>query len=143
MRFTVVCVGKLKASWLEDGCREFLERVRHHVGCEVVEVKDDAALAKQLSKSPRTLQVALAIRGEQPDGEQWISLVERWLGSGLAEVVFVIGGADGLPAEVERQAGHRLSLSKLTLPHRLCRLLLLEQLYRALSAIRGEPYHRP
>ncbi|HET9932448.1 MAG TPA: 23S rRNA (pseudouridine(1915)-N(3))-methyltransferase RlmH, partial [Polyangiaceae bacterium] len=68
--------------------------------------------------------------------------LERWLAQGKGVIAFAIGGAEGLPAEFSKRAQHRLSLSRLTLPHRLARLLLAEQLYRALSIARGEPYAR-
>ncbi len=68
--------------------------------------------------------------------------MERWTSRGKGSVAFVIGGAEGIPSELSKKADARLSLSRLTLPHRLARVVLLEQLYRSLSILRGEPYAR-
>ena len=85
--------------------------------------------------------VALDQAGEAPDSERLAAFLERWLGSGRT-LCFVIGGAEGLDASVIRRANHVLSLGALTWPHRLVRVLLAEQLYRARSIAAGHPYHR-
>jgi 23S rRNA (pseudouridine1915-N3)-methyltransferase len=86
--------------------------------------------------------VALEVDGEAVTSTELSKRVERWSSTGKGVVAFVIGGAEGIPKDLSRSAVARLSLSKLTLPHRLARVLLLEQLYRALSILRGEPYAR-
>ena len=140
MKLLILAVGKLKDRWALEGCAEYLQRLRRQAAIEVVEVKDTAALGPRIPARHRV--VALTERGQEPSSAELAERLARWQMDGGAGVVFLIGGADGLPAEIERQADERLSLSRLTLPHRLARLLLLEQLYRAFSILRGEPYHR-
>ena len=86
--------------------------------------------------------MALDDGGEQPTSRGLATIVEGWLERGLSQVTLVIGGAEGLPPDVRRRADQLLSLSRMTLPHRLARLLLAEQLYRALSIIRNVPYDK-
>jgi 23S rRNA (pseudouridine1915-N3)-methyltransferase len=120
-------------------CDDYVQRARRHVPVEIVEVDDDDALARRLPT--RAELIAL-----EPGGDAWTSealaqhLAHQML-HGAQTIAFVIGGALGLPADVLKKASRRLSLSNLTLPHRLARVVLCEQLYRALSIIRGEPYH--
>ncbi len=85
---------------------------------------------------------ALDERGDQVTSTELARALEQMMNRGEQQLSFVIGGADGLPPALLTRATRRLSLGRLTLPHRLCRLILLEQLYRALSIVRGEPYHR-
>lgn len=140
MKLLVLCVGKLRDSWVEAGCAEYLTRLRPRLPVEIVEVKDDAQLLQKIP--PRYQRWVLDERGVQATSRELAQRLDRALGSGLPGVVLIIGGADGLPAELREKADYLLGLSKLTLPHRLARLLLLEQLYRAHSILRGEPYHR-
>ena len=140
MRLTVLAVGKLKDAWAVDGCAEYQKRLKHYATVEIVEVKEASALAGKLAARHRI--VALDGRGEQLSSDELGARVARWQQSGAPGVTLVIGGADGLPDELVRGADERLSLGRLTLPHRLARLILLEQLYRAFTIVRGEPYHR-
>jgi 23S rRNA (pseudouridine1915-N3)-methyltransferase len=140
MKIVILAVGKLKDHWVLEGCAEYLQRLRRHATIQVVEVKEGTGLAARIPTRHRV--VALTERGQEPTSAELAERVGRWQMEGVPGVVFLIGGADGLPAEIERQADERLSLSRLTLPHRLARLVLLEQLYRAFSILRGEPYHR-
>jgi 23S rRNA (pseudouridine1915-N3)-methyltransferase len=110
------------------------------VKCDELEVKTAADLATALP--PDALVVALEVEGEALNSTELSRRVERWGRTGKGVVAFVIGGADGIPPTLSKNADARLSLSRLTLPHRLARVLLLEQLYRALSILRGEPYAR-
>ena len=141
MKIQIRAVGKMRDRRLDDLCREYLERARRHLPVEVLEVDDDAAaLVRQLP--PGAEVIAL-----EPGGDSWTTadftrfLQERMV-RGARAVVFLVGGADGLPAAAVAQAQRRLSLSPLTLPHRLARVVLCEQIYRCLSTIRGEPYNR-
>jgi 23S rRNA (pseudouridine1915-N3)-methyltransferase len=86
---------------------------------------------------------ALDERGRQLSSAELAAMLATRMRSGPRGVTFLVGGADGLPAPVVDRADIRWSLGRLTLPHRLARLILVEQLYRALSIVRGEPYHRP
>jgi 23S rRNA (pseudouridine1915-N3)-methyltransferase len=140
MKLRVLAVGKLRDEGLRALCAEYQARIRRHVPIEQVEVKDSDDLLAKLGKNPWL--VALDPRGEQPTSSGLAQKLSRWLECGRGEVVFVLGAADGLPDAVLRRSDERLSLSQLTLPHRLARVLLLEQLYRALSILKNEPYAR-
>lgn len=91
---------------------------------------------------PGRLLVALDEKGKSYDSYAFARFVGGLLESGKSEVVFILGGADGLPSEVKSRADYLLSLSAMTLPHRLARLLLFEQLYRALCILKGVPYQK-
>lgn len=140
MKLVVLAAGKLREAWVREGCDEYLKRIRRHLPVEVVEVRDSASLAARVPERHRL--VALDERGAEPSSEKLADHLAAWMGSGLPGVTFLLGDADGLPAPLLARADERLALSRLTLPHRLARLILLEQLYRALSIVRGEPYHR-
>jgi 23S rRNA (pseudouridine1915-N3)-methyltransferase len=139
VKLVVVAAGKLRGPEraLVD---EYLGRVRRYVKCDEVEVKEGSALAAALPKS--SVVVALEPGGDAFTSAALAKLLERWASNGKGVVAFVIGGASGLPAEVVSSAHARVSLSTLTLPHRLARVVLAEQLYRAMTILRGEPYAR-
>jgi 23S rRNA (pseudouridine1915-N3)-methyltransferase len=125
---------------LDDLCRQYAERARRHLPVEIVEVDRDEALLRGLPAGSEI--VALEPRGEMWDTPAFTAFIAGHMNRGTKAVVFLVGGADGLDPAVSAQAHRRLSLSPLTLPHRLARVVLCEQLYRALSTIRGEPYNR-
>lgn len=121
-------------------CDEYLARARRHLPVEVLEVEDDAALVRRIPAGAEV--IALEPGGEAWDTPKFTALLERGMVHGTRALVFLIGGSDGLPATAVARSGRRLSLSGLTLPHRLARVVLCEQIYRALSIIKGEPYNR-
>jgi 23S rRNA (pseudouridine1915-N3)-methyltransferase len=140
VKLVVRAVGKLRDRRMEDLCREYLERVRRHLPAEVVEVDDDAALVAQLPTGAEVIAL-------EPGGAAWTTdelmrFISERMVRGTRALVFLIGGAEGMSPQTVARAGRRLSLSPLTLPHRLARVILCEQLYRCVSAIRGEPYHK-
>ena len=140
MKLIVRAVGKLRDRRMEELCREYLDRVRRHLPAEVVEVDDDAALVEALPAGAEVIAL-------EPGGTSWTTdelmrFISERMVRGTRAVVFLIGGAEGMSAATVARAGRRLSLSPLTLPHRLARVILCEQLYRCVSAIRGEPYHK-
>ena len=135
----MLAVGKLRDRHFAALCDDYLARAGRHVGVEVIDVEDDAALARRWPAQGET--IALDVGGVSWTTERFARhLGERML-HGARVMTFAIGGADGLPAALVARADMRLSLSALTLPHRMARLVLLEQIYRALTIIRGEPYH--
>src|SRR5688572_8724727 len=140
MRFFVVAAGRLKDKSLRAVADDYFARVRRYARCDEIEVKDDRALGKAIPED--SVVVALEVDGESVTSTELSQRIERWTSRGKGAVAFVIGAAEGIPAELSRAADARLSLSRLTLPHRLARVLLAEQLYRALSILRGEPYAR-
>lgn len=114
--------------------------MRHHVPVEIIEVEDDTTLLRRIPAAAEV--IALEPGGESWDTAQLARFIEERMLHGARAVMFLIGGSDGLPSAAVKRATRRLSLSAMTLPHRLARLILCEQLYRALSIIKGEPYHR-
>ena len=140
MKLVVLAVGKMRDKHLAAICDGYLGRARRHLPVDVIEVEDDAALARRIPAGAEV--VAL-----EPDGQAWTTagftaFLEKRMLHGTRAVAFLIGGADGLPRAVVAGAALRLSLTPLTLPHRLARVILCEQIYRALSVIRDEPYGR-
>jgi 23S rRNA (pseudouridine1915-N3)-methyltransferase len=140
VRIRVVAVGKLRGRELRAVADDYLRRVQRYVRCEEREVRDVQALRRAVTTSATV--VALAVNGEMLPSQAFARRIHEWGSRGKGEIVFLIGGADGLPPELSRTAAFRLSLSSMTLPHRLARVLLLEQLYRAMTILRGEPYAR-
>ncbi|HZH80912.1 MAG TPA: 23S rRNA (pseudouridine(1915)-N(3))-methyltransferase RlmH [Gemmatimonadales bacterium] len=139
MRYRVVAVGRVRNAALRAACDDYLERLRHYARVEEREVKDEARVLEGVPEGSRL--VALSRSGEEWTSQQLAEWTARWEMDGR-DVALAIGGADALPEPVLRQAERVWSLSRLTLPHELARVVLYEQLYRAYTIRRGEPYHR-
>jgi 23S rRNA (pseudouridine1915-N3)-methyltransferase len=143
VRLVVIGVGRVKDRALRGAIDEYLGRVRRYVACDELELADapaarlEPAIAKAAAGA--TL-VALEVEGRALGSEAFARRLERHGSTGKGVVAFLIGGADGIPPAVSRAAQDRWSLSTLTFPHRLARLVLVEQLYRAMTILRGEPY---
>ena len=129
----------MKSAALRAACDDYLDRLRHYTKVEEREVKEEARVLGAVPEGTRL--VALTRRGEEWTSGQLSEWTKRWEMDGR-DVVFAIGGADALPDEVLRKAEKLWSLSRLTLPHELARVVVYEQLYRAYTIRRGEPYHR-
>jgi 23S rRNA (pseudouridine1915-N3)-methyltransferase len=146
VRLRIVAAGKVREPYLRAAVDDYLARLRRYLPVDEVEVPPgvDAKALRAIERAiPARFEAwALDPEGQEPRSAELAAWLERRMGSGVAGVAFVIGGPDGLPAEVVRRAALRLSLSRLTLPHRLARLVLAEQLYRAATIIRGEPYNK-
>lgn len=140
MQLSVIAVGRLKEPAVRVWADEYWGRLRRYVRADEVEVKDAAGLERAIPAD--ALVVALEVAGQALGSEAFARKLEAWGSTGKGRIAFLIGGADGLPAELSRRADVRLSLSSMTLPHRLARIVLLEQLYRAMTILRGEPYAR-
>lgn len=140
MRIVVFAVGKLRDAWVADGCAEYLQRLRVRQPTEVVELKSSKELLTRVP--PRYLRWVLDERGVIPSSRELSQKLAQAQGTGRPGLALLIGGPDGVPNELRSGADYLLSLSRLTLPHRLARLVLLEQIYRAASILAGEPYHR-
>jgi 23S rRNA (pseudouridine1915-N3)-methyltransferase len=141
VKLAVLAVGKLKEAWVQEGCAEYAKRMRGKLPLDLVEVKDDAELVRKIP--PRYKLWALDERGKELTSDELAQALKRAMNGSEQGLAFVIGGAEGLPRDFVARADFVWSLGRLTLPHRLARLIVLEQLYRALSILRGEPYHRP
>lgn len=141
MKLSLIAIGRLKDAWVKAGCDEYARRVRAKLPLEIVEAKDDREFEKRVPE--RATLWALDERGRQLSSEELALVLKKHMDSGTRGIALLIGGADGLPAWATARADFTWSLGRLTLPHRLARVVVLEQLYRALSIVRGEPYHRP
>ena len=157
MKFLVVAVGRKMPAWINAGFTEYAHRMPRAFRIELIEIKP-ATRASAGAKSvqqwlameaqriraalpARSLKVVLDERGKLCTTADIARRIERWKQDGH-DVAFVIGGADGTAHELQQESDLLLSLSPLTLPHGLCRILLAEQLYRAVSLLAGHPYHR-
>src|SRR5688572_2214479 len=138
MRLVVVAVGRVKDRPLRDALDDYLGRLRRYVPCDEIELADAPAQKLSLAFEKATsgaTTVALEEGGRSLSSEAFARELERRGSLGKGVVAFLIGGADGLPAAVSTSATDRLSLSPLTFPHRLARLVLVEQLYRAMTIL--------
>lgn len=125
---------------MEELCREYLDRARRHLPVEVHEVADDAALRAPAGVGAEV--VALDPAGESWTTDDFTKFLDRHMVHGTRSLVFLIGGAEGLSEATRAGVQRKLSLTPLTLPHRLARVLLCEQIYRCISRLRGEPYDK-
>jgi 23S rRNA (pseudouridine1915-N3)-methyltransferase len=139
MRYQVVAVGRLKHAAFRAACDDYLGRLRRYTRVEEREVNDDARILTALPDDSRL--VALSRRGEEWTSGELAEWTARWERENR-DVAFAIGGAEALPASVLGRAERVWSLSRHTLPHELARVIVYEQLYRAYTIRRGEPYHR-
>ncbi|MGH8114963.1 MAG: 23S rRNA (pseudouridine(1915)-N(3))-methyltransferase RlmH [Rhodanobacteraceae bacterium] len=155
MRARLIAVGERMPRWVADGFAEYVKRLSHELPLELVEIKpgmrgkgrDDARAAvdegaAMLAALPRDVNVvALDGRGTAWSSEQLAQQLLTWRMAGR-DLAFLIGGPDGHPRDVLARANQCWSLGLLTLPHMLVRLVVVEQLYRATTIVKGHPYHR-
>lgn len=156
MKYTIVCVGKLKERFWSQACDEYLKRLGAYAKVEVREVADvdparaggvDAARRREgaaicAAIPERSHAILLAIEGKQRSSEEFSARLDELALGGKSDIAFVIGGSDGVSDEVRARANETLSFGRITLPHNLARVVLLEQVYRACKISRGEPYHK-
>jgi 23S rRNA (pseudouridine1915-N3)-methyltransferase len=140
VKIVVRAVGKMRDRRLEELCGEYLDRAKRHLPVQVQEVADDAAL--RVSAGAGSEIIALDPTGEAWNTDEFTRYLEKHMVHGTRTLVFLIGGAEGLSDATRAVATRKLSLSMLTLPHRLARVMLCEQIYRCISRIRGEPYDK-
>jgi 23S rRNA (pseudouridine1915-N3)-methyltransferase len=156
MKITIVCIGKLSLDFLRAGADEYSTRVKRYAALKVIELKEEKGGAKNSDsaymrerESQRLLEripegaycVVLDERGKEQGSVEFATALERRMLHGNSEWCFVIGGAYGVNDTLRRRADSVLSLSRMTWTHQMARMLLLEQLYRAFTIIRKEPYH--
>lgn len=159
MHIQILTVGKLKERYLVDGIAEYVKRLGPYAKVQMIEVPDEKAPENmspaeeqqvRVKEGERLLAklaadvyvVAMAIDGEMWTSEQLAGSLDKLATYGRSQVAFVIGGSLGLSSELLRRADMRLSFGRMTLPHQLMRLVLVEQIYRAMRINRGEPYHK-
>lgn len=155
MKITLLTVGKTDIGWVKEGLCDYVSRIRHHVPFDLVEIpelKKVSALSKEQIKSRegelilRHLKmsdhvVLLDERGEEMRSVELASRLQDMMARGGRDMVFVIGGAYGFSPELYARGDSKLSLSRMTFSHQLVRTVFAEQLYRAFTIIKGEPYH--
>ena len=155
MKLLIVAVGHKMPAWVNEGYAEYAKRMPREARIELVEIKPEKRAGgktrEQVHEAERQRIVAALpanceLLALDERGQDWSTLelaeaLKGWMQGGR-DVAFVIGGADGLHPELKRRAGRLWSLTRLTLPHGLVRVVLAEQLYRAVTVIQNHPYHR-
>ena len=156
---TVLCVGKLKEGYWRDACREYEKRLRGYCSFSVMEVEEarcasnpnEAQIAQVLEAEgrlllakipPQAFCAAMCIEGKLLDSPSLAKRLEGEALAGKSQAVFIIGGSFGLSDEVKRRADFKLSMSPMTFPHQLARVMVCEQLYRAFQINSGGKYHK-
>lgn len=159
MKITVITVGKIKEKYLKDAIAEYTKRLGKYCKLEIIEVADektpDAASATveeqiRAKEAERIMKyvkddayvLTLEIVGKQLTSEELADKIEKLGVQGTSHITFIIGGSIGLGKEVLSRSDYALSFSKMTFPHQLMRVILLEQIYRSYRIINGEPYHK-
>lgn len=159
MKITLVTVGKIKEKYFRDALAEYEKRLSRYCKLEIISVEDEKtpdgagkALEEQIKKkeAQRLLRyiredayvITLEIGGKMYDSEGFSSMIEQLGVSGHGHIQFVIGGSLGLHEDVTGRADLAVSFSKMTFPHQLMRVILLEQIYRAYRIMHREPYHK-
>lgn len=153
----IVCVGNIKEAYLRDGIAEYAKRLKGMADFSIIELKEErlpddpsqshisAALDKEAEKildaSKGSYRVAMCVEASQRTSEELASLIER-VSLSHSSISFIIGSSHGLSKKVKEAANDRLSVSKLTYPHQLMRLMLAESIYRSFSIIKGSKYHK-
>ena len=155
----VIACGKIKENWMKEGIQEYTKRLQAYDKIEIVEVKDSEA--KETNSDAQNEQVKieegerllkqikddeyvmlLDLKGKSLDSITLSKTIENLYTQGKSKIDFVIGGSLGVSEEVIKRANYRLKLSDCTFPHQLCRVILLEQIYRSFRIIHNEPYHK-
>lgn len=157
MRILVIAVGRLKDRYLEDGFDTYLKRLRRYGKVELLRIREEKKTQRKSEKDaieiegkkilalvkPNDRLFAMSEEGTCFDSIQWANQMDKWMLKTTGRLIFVIGSGPGLSQTVKKRADVLLSLSPMTFPHQLALLLLLEQIYRAATILKGEPYHRP
>lgn len=145
----IVCVGNLKEKYLVDACNEYIKRIQRYDKIEVIECKESQlnnislalkSEAVDIKKYCKGFVIKLAINGKQIDSPMLASKIENIKLNGYNDITFIIGSSNGLDESVT--SDFDLSISKMTFPHQLTRVILLEQIYRAYSILNNSPYHK-
>ena len=159
MKITLITVGKLKEKYLVSAVSEYVKRLGRYCTVNIIEVNDEKA-PENISEAEkkRVLDaeggrilthisddaevIALAIEGKSLSSEEMASMIEGCMNGGRSHIQWIIGGSLGLSESVLKRADRKISFSRLTFPHQLMRVILLEQIYRSFRIIKHEPYHK-
>ena len=159
MKITVITVGKIKEKYLKDAIAEYSKRLSKYCKLEIIEVADektpdnvsevveDAIRTKEAERILKYVKddafvFTLEINGKQLSSEELADKIDKLGVQGTSHIIFIIGGSIGLGQDVLQKSNFALSFSKMTFPHQLMRVVLLEQIYRSYRIINGEPYHK-
>ena len=156
MKIKIIALGKIKEQFLRDGINEFLKRLTPYCSVEIIElppieIKDENLISKVLDEEgqmilshikPDSYVITLEIQGKQLSSEEFASKINEINVSGVNDLVFVIGSSCGLSSIVSQRADFKLSISKMTFLHQFARLLIIEQIYRAFTILKGETYNK-
>lgn len=161
MKITVLCVGKIKEKYFTMAIDEYAKRLSRYCKLEIIEVTDEKTPDHASEKTERQIKekegerlekywkekedafvLALAIEGKQMDSVEFAKKIEGLGIEGKSHIIFIIGGSLGLDEKILKRADGLISFSKMTFPHQLMRVVLLEQVYRAYRIMNGEPYHK-
>ena len=144
MKIKVAWIGKTKAPAIQSLTQEYLKRISRYADVEGLELRDESALLKFRDRSgarPAHTLGLLDIRGKQLSSEEFASFLEGYVTHNPQPLILAVGPADGFAEETKKAATFTISLGKITLAHELARVVLLEQLYRAFTILKGHPYH--
>ena len=144
MKLKIAWIGKTKAAAIQSLTDEYLKRLKHYAEVEGVSLKDEANLLKLSEPGARPARHALVLldsRGKQLSSEEFAKWLGEYQDRSSSPLLFAVGAADGFSDEARRAATLVLSLGKMTLAHELARVVLLEQIYRAFTILKGHPYH--
>lgn len=145
MKLKVGWIGKTKDPAIQELTTEYLKRLRHYAEAEAVTFANEKAIFNYRERVGARMAHSIALldsRGEQLSSEEFAVYLENHQNRSPQPMLFAVGDADGFSEEARKSANFVLSLGKMTLPHELARVVLLEQLYRALTILKGHPYHR-
>ena len=158
-RVTIICVGKMKEKFYIDAAAEYTKRLSRHCKLEIIELPEvrlpenpsPAEIQRALEREAETIRakippssgvIAMCIEGRQQSSEELAQMLQDAANMGKSSVVFIIGGSFGLSPAVKAAADRKLSMSKMTFPHQLARIMLLEQTYRGYQILSGGKYHK-
>lgn len=159
MKITILAVGKIKEKYFADAVREYSKRLSRYCKLEIIEVADertpehasgreeDLIRAREGERLRKYIKegayvISLAIQGRQVSSEEFSEKIERLGVQGESHIIFIIGGSIGIDQGILQDSKELLSFSKMTFPHQLMRVVLLEQIYRGFRIMKGEPYHK-
>lgn len=158
MKITIICVGKIKEKYLNDAINEYTKRLKKYLKIEIIEVSDEKVPetfsiseeniakneeGKRIAKHMKdSFTIALAINGIQMSSEDFAGFIQKSMNNRISHISFIIGGSIGLDEKITNNADYLMSFSKMTFPHQLMRVILLEQIYRAEKILANEPYHK-
>lgn len=143
LNISIICCGTLKEPYLRDAVKEYEKRLSAFCKLTVKEIKEDSLTALYPAVSAfKGCKIALCVEGSMLSSEELAKKIDGIALGGTSDIAFLIGGSDGISEEIKKMCDYRLSFSKMTFPHQLMRVILLEQIYRAFTIINHRQYHK-